>query len=134
MRIQLAARRDALEAARQAMLEMLRPLEPTPRLVYRAELVLEEVLMNVVMHAYPQGDEQGMAVEVDSAPGEIVLRFEDHGIPFDPSTAAPPIAVHDIAQAQVGGLGVSLVKRFAKSLSYERRDGMNRLRVSLARD
>lgn len=132
MRVELPARRDALEAARQTLLQWLEPQAPSAALVYRAELVLEEVLMNIAWHAYPGGGEHRMWFEAEFVPGGLVLRFEDEGIPFDPTCASAPEAPADLAHASVGGLGVPLVKKFAQALRYERRDGRNHLDVQLA--
>lgn len=133
MQLTLPARRESLEPARVAVLDLLHPLHASDRLVFQLELVLEEVLMNIVMHAYPEGQEQGMSVSVEPGPEAVTLCFEDAGVPFDPTQAALPEAPQDIASAKVGGLGVGLVRKFARSVHYERVGDRNRLRVALAR-
>lgn len=130
LRLALEPRREALEPARLAVLEHLAPADPSPALVYRLELVLEEVLMNIVWHAGPV---QAIALEVEARAAEVVLSFEDDGAPFDPTHAVPPAQPHDLAEAVPGGLGLVLLRKFASSLAYERAGRRNRLTVTLAR-
>jgi anti-sigma regulatory factor (Ser/Thr protein kinase) len=133
LRLTIAAGRDALEPARLALLEHLAPTSPPPSLVYALELVLEEVLMNLAWHAWPDGGIHSARVTLAQQPDAVVLTFEDDGIPFNPLEAATPPPAADLAHARVGGLGLALVRRFGRELAYERVDGLNRLRVTLAK-
>ncbi|AMO25476.1 hypothetical protein UC35_15195 [Ramlibacter tataouinensis] len=133
MRLVLAAQRAALEPARLALLEFLQAADPTPALVFQAELVVEEVLMNIVWHAYPEGGTREMRLEAEWLPQELVLTFEDDGVPFDPTQARPARPAATLAEAVPGGLGVGLVRRYAKAMAYCRVDARNRLAVTLSR-
>lgn len=134
LRLDVAATREALEPARLALLEHLAPSSPSPGLVYSLELVLEEVLMNLAWHAWPDGGEgHSSRVTLAEQPDALLLTFEDDGVPFDPLTAPPPRAPVTLDEARPGGLGLVLVKRYARALAYERADGRNRLTVTLAR-
>ncbi|MGZ8982292.1 MAG: ATP-binding protein, partial [Burkholderiaceae bacterium] len=46
---------EALERTRLAIRDFVAPLQLPPRVVYRLELVLEEALMNRLLHAFPDG-------------------------------------------------------------------------------
>ena len=56
--------------------------------------------------------------------------FSDDGRAFDPTTevAAPDITA-SAEERSIGGLGIFMVKKMAKSVAYERRDGRNVLTV-----
>jgi serine/threonine-protein kinase RsbW len=101
------------------------------QLVYRLELALEEVLMNIVWHAYGDSGEGEMTVRASRNGDEVTLVFEDSGPPFDPLQAAAPPVPASVDEAKVGGLGLVLLRRVASALRYERRDGRNRLEVLL---
>ena len=62
----------------------------------------------------------------------IVMIFEDDGLPFDPCSRPDPSLPRTLADAQVGGLGLLLVRRMATTLRYERTPThRNRLLVTL---
>ena len=88
----------------------------------RMELVLEEVLTNLVHHAYKgrTGDaEVGCEIQPD---GTALLRFTDWGPPFNPLEQSAPDVGAVLEERQVGGLGIHLVRHTADEVSY-RRDG-----------
>jgi signal transduction histidine kinase len=63
---------------------------------YHVELVFEEIASNIVRHAFPTGD-----VEVTIAfDDEIVLTFEDDGVPFDPRKQRAPAMPESIEEAR----------------------------------
>jgi anti-sigma regulatory factor (Ser/Thr protein kinase) len=99
----------------------------------RAELLVEEVVMNVFMHGFD--DSADAIVELRASVGgpTCTLVFEDAGRPFDPTAGALPDRPKTLAEAEVGGLGLVLLRKLATDLAYERlADGRNRLRVLLA--
>jgi anti-sigma regulatory factor (Ser/Thr protein kinase) len=84
--------------------------------------------MNVCCHAYPEGTQGVVSIGYSvPAQGELSVEIADQGAEFDPLTAAPPNLSLDLKNLPVGGLGIFLVKRLAKSLSYRREQGWNRL-------
>ena len=97
------------------------------------DLLIEEVLMNIARYAYPE-DAPGIVTVSYSIPlpGELALEVGDQGVEFDPLTASPPDLTLDLAQRPIGGLGILLLQSFAKSLTYRREQGWNRLRFGIA--
>ncbi|HTW71568.1 MAG TPA: ATP-binding protein [Acetobacteraceae bacterium] len=106
------------------------------RLDTRSELALrlcvEEAASNVVMHGAP-GDADAGFVELRVAPEPEALRVivEDRCGAFDPLTVPEPDLPTRLEDARVGGLGIHLMRQYAKSIDYERRDGTNRLILSI---
>lgn len=101
---------------------------------HAADLVVEEVLMNVAMHG--GGGEVALAAlatpGAGGEPGVLTLRFDDDGPDFDPVAAPALAAPASLAEARVGGLGLALVRRFATALRHTRLPAGNRLEVELA--
>jgi anti-sigma regulatory factor (Ser/Thr protein kinase) len=64
---------------------------------------------------------------------EIVLTVRDDGAAFDPLALESPKLDADIADREIGGLGVLLVKRVADSCRYSRVDGHNVLEIRMGR-
>ncbi len=100
----------------------------------RALLLIEEAIMNVAMHGHASGTgphQVQLALRLFAE--SIELSLSDDGRPFDPCHAVMPARPTHLAQAQPGGLGVQLMRRFARDMHYERRDGINLLRLWLDR-
>ena len=84
---------------------------------FKVELAFEEVVANIIKHGRPTEDVE-VAIRFDD--DEIVLTFEDDGVPFDPLSRPDPVAPSSIDEAVVGGLGLVLVKNMTTRLDYER--------------
>lgn len=99
----------------------------------RAELLVEEVVMNVAMHGF-EGDASTATVELlaEAGPASCTLVFEDSGRAFDPTAGELKERPLTLADAEPGGLGLVLVRSMARELAYERLpEGRNRLRMVL---
>ena len=84
--------------------------------------------MNVCMHAYPDGMTGIVAVTYAlEAPGELSVEVADQGVEFNPLMAESPQLTPDLENRPIGGLGIFLLKTFARSLTYRRHSGWNRL-------
>jgi len=97
---------------------------------YVVELTAEELLLNVMKHAY-HGDATrvvGLHIELISS-SEATLEVDDDGEPFDPRQLPGPDFDDILHGERVGGLGVHLVRSLAASLDYERIDNRNHVRV-----
>lgn len=102
-----------------------------PRMVYKANLVLEEILTNIVKYAYDDTDVHSITVRVETRERNVLLIVEDDGIPFNPLEQADPPQRDRIEQLPVGGLGIHLVKHTATTLMYTRKHGKNILTIGL---
>ncbi len=95
-----------------------------PDKVYNIELAAEEVLVNIFRYAYP---EEPGEVEVNCRMEgvDFILEITDSGIAFDMTQAPPPDREADIAERNIGGLGIFLVKTLMDDVRYRREDGRN---------
>jgi serine/threonine-protein kinase RsbW len=113
-----------MEFVREGALEAHLPDERISEL----DLMVEEVFMNVCMHAYPDGMTGIVAVTYSlEAPGELSVEVADQGVEFNPLMAESPELTPDLENRPIGGLGIFLLKTFARSLTYRRDSGWNRL-------
>ena len=96
---------------------------------YNVELVFEEIAANIMRHALPTGD---VDLSIWFDPTEILLVFEDDGMPFDPRQHPDPVEPTSLDDAPLGGLGLVLVKRVVTRIDYERTaENHNRLTLAL---
>ena len=92
-------------------------------------LVAEELVMNIVQYAYPDGGDDYLDVEIERDDNRITLRFRDGGVPFNPLELASPDISLPIEQRRIGGLGFFIVTKKMDSVKYEYIDGENVLTV-----
>lgn len=88
----------------------------------KAELVTEELFLNIASYAYDGEGTIGITASADGA--AMDMTFIDSGRPFDPTG---PVPSHD----GPGGEGIKLVKAFCRAASYRRIDGRNVLTLRL---
>ena len=102
---------------------------------YNVLLALQEMVTNVLRHAY--GHDEGKPVEVDFEISEDGLKIElrDQGPAFD------PLAFDRVARAgdenrdlgvptEVGGFGIMIARTVMDDVEYVREDGWNCLRLT----
>jgi len=99
----------------------------SPSLVHRIDLCLSELVTNLIGYGYP-----GRAVGTVSIHGwrqgeQIVIRIDDDGIAFDPTSYVSPGLPSSLAEAAVGSRGIRLVRHFADALHHVRRVDGNEL-------
>ena len=96
----------------------------------RAELLVEEVVMNVAMHGVDPGEDTVVDLLAEAVPAACTLVFEDGGRAFDPTAGALPERPVSLADAEPGGLGLFLLRGMTSELTYDRLpEGRNRLRL-----
>lgn len=93
------------------------------------ELCLNELFSNIVRHGVADGRRHEIQLTLERSGDEIRAVLEDDGRPFDPAGAEALEPAGSLEAARIGGWGLPIVRALTESLSYERRDGRNRLTV-----
>lgn len=95
---------------------------------YAVRLCLEEAVMNVMMHATPQQPDAPVTVMLDRMDDGLIAVVEDGGEAFDPTAPRTArVEAETLEEVPIGGLGISLMHGFARSLHYRRDGAWNRL-------
>lgn len=99
----------------------------------RADLlvVFEEVVVNVVTHAY-RGAGGTIEITAERDADALTLTVRDDGPPFDLLALPEPDLDLPIAQRPLGGLGVHLVRRLCDRIGYQRLGDSNILVMTKA--
>ena len=92
-------------------------------------LALEEAVSNVILYAYPKETDGLVDVEAILRKDSLEFIIIDRGVPFDPTAASDIDTTLPVEERSIGGLGIHLVRELMDSLSYERKDGKNYLRM-----
>lgn len=97
------------------------------------DLVIDELIMNVFTHAYPDDTPGDVTVTYSvPAPGELSVEVADQGVEFNPLKIEPPDLTLSLEARPIGGLGIHLVKTLTASLTYRREQGWNRLKFGIS--
>lgn len=126
------ARLALVPAAMEYLAAGMREAGATPEALLRAELILEELFRNSVLHGYG-GDSASPVWITPAADG---FRYLDEAPAFNPLADGPAGVAPDpslsIEDQPVGGAGLLLISQLARGLRYGRRDGRNCLEVEVS--
>jgi anti-sigma regulatory factor (Ser/Thr protein kinase) len=90
-------------------------------------LAMEEAVVNVMNYAYPTGEKGDIDIEVLIDDKGLTFVIADSGTPFDPTAEKEADTTLTAEDRPIGGLGIFLVRQLMDSISYERKEGKNRL-------
>ena len=94
------------------------------------DVAIEEIFVNIAHYAYPGGEGNAVIeVEADSSAKNVLIVFEDNGIPYNPLEKEDPDISLSADDRPVGGLGIFMVKKTMDGMSYEYKDNRNRLTI-----
>jgi serine/threonine-protein kinase RsbW len=99
-----------------------------PDVAFALELCLEEAVVNIIM--YGDAGSGDIRVTVKRSPPGLVVRIEDDGCKFDPTTVPAPLHPRSLEDASAGNLGVHLIRSFSTEMRYERNSGLNTLTLT----
>jgi anti-sigma regulatory factor (Ser/Thr protein kinase) len=118
--------------ANVALAELLTRHNASASMEQVAGLALEEILVNIISHAYAPGEAKTIEFSAAFRDALLYLRFEDSGPPFDPTRAPEPDTNQKLDDRPIGGLGLHLVRKMVQRMAYERRGDKNVLEISIA--
>jgi phosphoserine phosphatase len=109
---------DSLEALFQFIDDFLRAKSLDPSLREPVDFIVEELFTNMVK--YNPGNQRDIALSLGCTPDALTVRLIDFDVdPFD-VTRPPPVDIDKpLADRQIGGLGLHLVRKMADTLRYE---------------
>jgi serine/threonine-protein kinase RsbW len=97
---------------------------------FAINLCLEELFLNAVQHGHANRTSISVCAEDDG----VTVEFTDDGEPFDPTLAPAKRINGPTDDFDIGGYGTGLMRKFSRSMSYRRFEGMNRLVLEFSAD
>jgi anti-sigma regulatory factor (Ser/Thr protein kinase) len=101
------------------------------RTIHHVRLVVEELVVNVVRYAYDDKTRTRSAWMCARSRAASSSPIEDDGRPFNPNDAPAPQLAESLEARRVGGLGIHLVKKLSRELTYARENDRNRVRATI---
>lgn len=102
-----------------------------PQNIMRLNLVLDELITNTVSYGFPSGAPGTIHLSVELIDGRVNVELTDNGRAFNPVEAAAPERSGGIEEREIGGLGLKLIKSYAKRLDYRRDGAFNHLHLEM---
>ncbi|MCK8601659.1 ATP-binding protein [Desulfoferrobacter suflitae] len=128
--LRLPAKMEHLDRFRSYVLDKAAHWGLDDDLLFKIELALEELIVNVIHYAYAEHDHGEVEVGCSLVNDSILhLCIQDWGKPFDPLARPDPDTTQGINERGVGGLGIHLVRRMADQVTYQREQGCNILNL-----
>jgi anti-sigma regulatory factor (Ser/Thr protein kinase) len=125
--LKIETRADQLERLSSAIEALGEEDEWPPDLIFRVNLALEELGLNIINHGYADGCHE-IEFKLTSEAESVTIEVTDDGKPFDPLQDAPtPDVTAPLEDRPVGGLGLHLVRTLMDEMRYRREGGRNHL-------
>jgi sigma-B regulation protein RsbU (phosphoserine phosphatase) len=105
--------------------ELVAELCLTTEDAFNIHLALEEAVSNVIMYAFPEGEQHDITLAVRHVDDTLIFRVIDAGREFDPTLQPDADVTLSLEQRPIGGLGIFLIRRIMQRVEYHRIDGNN---------
>ena len=125
--ISIKNRMDELVRVNQCVEEIGEELGLDMELLMNLNLVIEEMVVNVISYAYPEGTEADIELKAENKGKELTFVLSDCGREFDPTLSENPDIDVNPAERDLGGMGIYIVKNIMNEVTYQRLEGKNLL-------
>ena len=127
MKKKIILKNDVAELEKLAIFveEVAAEMTLDPELEMNLNLVLEEIVSNVILYAYPQDEEGTVIVTAEKDGNSLVFTVNDKGKEFDTTKVEDADVTLSAEERQIGGLGIYIVKNIMNEVTYQRLDGHN---------
>jgi serine/threonine-protein kinase RsbW len=92
----------------------------TRKNAFDLNLVIDEVFTNIVSYGFNDKKQHRIKIDLGIINGELTVRVEDDGVPFDPTTAPKTDLCCSIEDRKIGGIGLHLINQIMGRVIYKR--------------
>lgn len=97
---------------------------------FALQVVIEEVVTNIINHGYGGNTGHTFSLHLSANETSVTVEARDDAPAYDPLTRLEVDTTVPLAEREVGGLGVHLVKKMMPQVSYKRLAGHNILTLT----
>ena len=103
-------------------------------LIFKVNLVLEELTLNIMNYGYEDDEVHLIEVSISADEESVTIEIVDDGKPFNPIVDAPqPDLNASVMDRKVGGWGIHIVRTIMDVVTYERDENKNRMKLVASR-
>ena len=95
--------------------------------IARINICLDELLTNIVSYGFDDEIDHIIKFALNGDNKWVIINMEDDGRPFNPIEKIDPDFPDNVESAKIGGLGIHIIRKLMDSVSYERKQGINKL-------
>lgn len=117
--ITFPARFEFLDEIREFVAQVARTGGFNEKEIYSLQLAADEAASNIIEHAYEDMPDAFIDMTCDMQDDVIIITMHDTGRSFNPSKVKKPNLKADLADRQIGGLGIYLMRKLMDKVSYE---------------
>ena len=128
--LRLKNRMEELERVNRFVEEIGEELGLDMELQMNLNLVIEEMVVNVISYAYPEGKVADIELVAESDGKELTFVLTDSGKEFDPTLKEDTDMSLNPAERDLGGMGIFIVKNIMNEVTYQRLKGKNLLTMT----
>lgn len=128
--IRVKSNTDNLDFVLSNVFEVLEDYEPSMKFKLKLELIIEELFLNICNYAYEDEGDILILCFVEDNPLRAIIIFIDNGIPFNPSEKEDSDLSLNADEREIGGLGLTIVRKNVDDLEYKYENNQNILTVT----
>jgi len=98
-------------------------------IISEIDLALGESIINIIKYAHKEKQNSFISLDCQVEDDKIVLLLKDKGKTFNPLKYKSANQDSSLEDRLVGGLGIMIAKNSVDSISYERKEGENLLKL-----
>lgn len=129
LELQARATRESWAALFSALTDFALHRSWSAKVRHSVELSIEEWFENLVSHA----DGPHLWLRIEDLSDAVHMELRDDGPAFDPLAKPAPSLDRSLEDTPIGGLGLHLMRSFAKRITYDRQGPENCLRLEVAK-
>lgn len=103
-------------------------------LQFQMHLALEEVLTNILSYAFDDAVAHTILIQIHHTDNRVYLQTQDSGYTFNPLEERIPPQAKTLEKANIGGLGIHLIRSYTERCRYKRIDGENHFTMIFTHD
>ena len=130
----IESKHQELERVTNAVEEFGSKSSWSDELIFKVNLVLEELTLNIMDYGYEDDAVHLIEVCVKTDEDTVTIEIVDDGRPFNPISDAPqPDLNASISDRHVGGWGIHIVRTIMDVVTYEREENKNKMKLVASR-
>ena len=118
-----------LRTAAQHLRSLFEQSGVAEEMIGSCELVLQELLTNIVDHAYEGDASQSIEIHLSLKRERLIIETADTG--FAANVDLDAVAMPDPLDFQEGGYGIAIIKTLADEISYRREGDQNLWKLTI---